>query len=355
MPCAIIPLSGGGDEGSLTAKKTTRSQSLDFYGVPPLSLHTGSSGAPRMPEAIYAEPEPIRPRTNTLPERSPSKSRSRLCSIPPELDASASGSCGRGGKPVPAPRRSYLRAVESTKTEQRSDHIYAVPFANAGQDAPSKCTYRHLAFDPNSNAYTQSKPPALPPKMGKKSRKPESEPVYAQVDLAKKVAERSTKAKAAERYAKAQQAVISSCKLRMEEVQANEEKDATRSETGPGGSSVEPDTVSRVWTTSSVNIRRLWRRSLGAGRGCLFKALSSQRTGRPVSSPRSVDMSMCLTNEGDWNRPCFWSFLIFDSTNPRVSIERCTFYDSFCVFSRNDAPLPRQSVVSVKKLDTSYT
>jgi len=82
--------------------------------------------------------------------------------------------------------------------------------------------------------------------MGKKSRKPESEPVYAQVDLAKKVAERSTKAKAAERYAKAQQAVISSCKLRMEEVQANEEKDATRSETGPGGSSVEPDTVSRV-------------------------------------------------------------------------------------------------------------
>ena len=134
-----------------------------------------------------------RTRTNTLPNTSPS--RTRLTAHP--------NSTG------PGPRRSYLTAVESSKTGHVYETVQKAPHSDeATTDGP---IFRRLHFDENTGAFCQAKPPALPPKLKKKAESVD-EPVYAEVDKTKKQSRRGVNA-----YTKAHRAIITVCKQRMEE------------------------------------------------------------------------------------------------------------------------------------------
>ena len=128
-----------------------------------------------------------RPRNNTLPKTSPTKSSP--------------------GPTHPVPRRSYLAAVESSKV----NHYETIRMVAQRDDLPM--TYRRLHYDENAKVYCQAKPPVLPPKL--KKQQSAEEPVYAQIDKTKKEAAR--RAKSVEAYAKAHRAMISVCRKRMEE------------------------------------------------------------------------------------------------------------------------------------------
>ena len=79
--------------------KSTRSQSLDVDVLPSVRYNPIPS---IKEEDVFAEPYPIRPRTNsdTTPDKQQSNGRSG----------------GSSKKPKPAPRRSYLTAVEAAKS-----------------------------------------------------------------------------------------------------------------------------------------------------------------------------------------------------------------------------------------------
>ena len=142
-------------------------------------------------------------RTNTLPKSSPSRSRAHK--QPQVNNVITEG----------LPRRSYLSAVESTKTKP----VYEAVNIPSYEVSSNGLSIRRLHYDENARVYCQAKPPALPPKKNKSVvAAPVVEPIYAEIDKVKKNEDREAKArKRADVYAKAHSTVITVCKQRMEE------------------------------------------------------------------------------------------------------------------------------------------
>lgn len=134
------------------------------------SLDADCSNDKNLPRVDFSSPDP-RHCTNSIAERS-----SPYTSVRMDIDS-----------PNRIPRRSYLNAVESTKTDPNSSH-------------PSgHVLYRPLHYNSNAEVYCQSKPPPLPPKLKKVFKKASSfpvpkdkEPIYAEIDRSKLTSRKQT-------------------------------------------------------------------------------------------------------------------------------------------------------------------
>ena len=145
----VIPLGG-----VVSPLPFERSKSLDTHEITLKS-------SPSVPQ------NEARPRTNSIPERSPSKTAQKSLS----LDVAQSER---------AIKNSNLNATEASTVSD-----------DAASEGSSFQSYRRLHYNANAQVYCQAKPPPLPPKL-KVFKKAASfpvvkeEPIYAKIDKTKK-------------------------------------------------------------------------------------------------------------------------------------------------------------------------
>nr|XP_039258800.1 uncharacterized protein LOC120335370 isoform X1 [Styela clava] len=218
----------------LTPHKFSRSHSWDAEAV----LHSSdeatrlrySSTPSSSRNGISSKPPPL-PKPNSVPRKQTSKNDKLVMQmLSSKTLESPTGLRPPFPRPIPAPRRSYLTAVESSKVATKATSLSDIPGSPAIRNNTQDNDSDYAEVD--DIIYAVPIPKELRSVNNNNAVHLKEEPVYAEVDKSKKIKNRAACKNTNEKsrkigvdaYTKAHKAIITVCKQRMEEQEKIERK-----------------------------------------------------------------------------------------------------------------------------------